>query len=115
MLNNPLPVFDFFKEGFNVSVPEILSSIIIFCAKRSDYDDKIKFIFNVFDADGGGTLDRKEASKLLTCTIYGLSKLAGLPSPNKMLVSEYVVDMFKYIDADGSGQVEYDELKDYVD
>ena len=115
MLNNPLPVFDFFKEGINVSVMEILSSIIIFGAKKADYDDKIKFIFNVFDADGGGTLDRKEASKLLTATIYGFSKLAGLPAPAKMLVAEYVASMFKYIDADGSGQVEYNELKDYVD
>ena len=72
-------------------------------------------MFNVFDSDLGGTLDRKETSKLLQCTIYGLTKLAGLPSPNKIRVTEYISDMFKYIDEDGSGQVEYNELKDFID
>ena len=88
--------------------------MVIFC-QNAEYDDRIQVIFNVFDADYGGSLDRKETSKLLQCTIYGLSKLAGLPYPNKIRVTEYISDMFRYIDEDGSGQVEYNELKAYID
>ena len=60
-------------------------------------------------------MDRKETSKLLQSTIYGLTKLAGLPQPAKVRVTEYISDLFKYIDEDGSGQVEYNELKDFID
>lgn len=30
-------------------------------------------------------------------------------------MTEYISDLFKHIDSDGSGQVEYQELKEYVD
>ena len=98
------------KEGHNISVLETIIALVIF-SQNAEYDDRIQIIFNVFDADFGGSLDRKETSKLLQCTIYGLSKLAGLPYPNKIRVTEYISDMFRFIDEDGSGQVEYNELK----
>lgn len=72
-------------------------------------------MFNVFDEDLGGTLDRKETSKLLQSSIYGLVKLAGLPLPSKIRVTEFITEIFKQIDEDGSGQVEYQEFKDYID
>ena len=69
----------------------------------------------MFDRDNGGSLDRKECQKLLNCTIYGLTKLAGLPSPQKSRVTTFISDVFHEIDADGSGVVDYQELKDYID
>lgn len=114
MINNPTPLFDFFREGHNVNVLEVFIALVIF-VKEAEYDDRVRFIFNVFDVDGGGTLDRKEVTKLLTATIYGLTKLAGIPSPSKLKVSDYITEVFYEIDEDASGFVEYEELKAYVD
>ena len=102
------------KEGHNINIFEVFIALVIFC-KNMDYDDRIHLVFNVFDLDGGGSLDRKETAKLLSATVFGLCKLAGLPSPTKLKVSEYISEMFKHIDADGSGVVEYQELKDFID
>ena len=35
--------------------------------------------------------------------------------PSKLKVAEYIEALFKEIDADGSGQIEYNELKGYTD
>ena len=32
-----------------------------------------------------------------------------------MQVTEYISDIFKVIDSDGSGQVDYSELKEFID
>lgn len=63
----------------------------------------MQLVFNVFDADRGGNLDRKETSKMIQSTIYGLTKLAGLPTPSKIRVTEFISELFKQIDEDGSG------------
>ena len=102
MINNPYPLYDFLKEGHKINVLESFIALVIFCFE-AEYDDRIRLIFNVFDTDGGGTLDRKEASKLISCTVYGMCKLAGLPMPNKQVISDYIQELFKYIDSDGSG------------
>lgn len=80
MINNPQPLFEFFREGHNVNVLEVFIALVIFC-EDGEYDDRIMLVFNVFDTDGGGSLDRKEVSKLLQATIYGLTKLAGIVVP----------------------------------
>ena len=64
MINNPQPLFEFLKEGHNISVLETFIALVIFC-QNAEYDDRIQLVFNVFDADLGGSLDRKETSKLL--------------------------------------------------
>ena len=114
MINNPLPLFEFFKEGHKVNVLEVFIALVIFC-HDAEYEDRVQLIFNVFDVDGGGSLDRREVSKLLQATIYGLTKLAGIPSPPKTKVADFIANMFSEIDEDGSGVVEYDELKSYID
>lgn len=78
MINNPKPLFEFMREGHNVNVPEVFIALIMFCQK-AEYDERIRLVFNLFDVDGGGSLDRKEMSKCLQSTIYGLIKLADLP------------------------------------
>ena len=102
MINNPQPLFEFLREGHNISVFETFIALVIFC-KKAEYDDRIQLIFNLFDTDMGGNLDRKETAKLLQASIYGLCKLAGLPAPSKLRVTDYISEMFKYIDEDGSG------------
>ena len=93
MINNPLPLFNFLKEGHNINFLETIISLVIF-TKNAEYDDRIQLIFSVFDDDGGGSLDRKEATKLVQSTIYGLAKLAGLTLPAKTVVQDYIHDLF---------------------
>ena len=64
MINNPIRLFEFLKEGHSINVLEVFIALVLFC-KNAEYDDRIQLIFNLFDLDGGGTLDRKEISKLL--------------------------------------------------
>ena len=89
MINNPAHLFEFLREGHSIILPEAFIALVFFC-QEGDYDDRIQVVFNVFDIDGGGELDRKECSKLMQASIYGLTKLAGLPSPQKARVSEYI-------------------------
>ena len=114
MINNPARLFEFFRTGHNANVLEVFIALIIFCPE-AEYDDRIQLVFNLFDIDGGGSLDRKETSKLLQSTINGLTKLADIPPPNKTTVGHYITEVFYEVDEDGSGVVEYDELKDFVD
>ena len=106
MINNPASLFEFFREGYNVNVLEVSIALVIFC-HDAEYDDRIQLVFNLFDLDGGGSLDRREISKLLQATIYGLTKLAGIPAPSKTKVTDYITEIFNEIDEDGSGVVEY--------
>ena len=89
MVNNPYPLFKHLKEGHKINVLEAFIALVFYCYD-AEYDDRIRLIFNVFDIDGGGTLDRKEASKLISCSIYGLCKLAGLPVPGQKVISAYI-------------------------
>lgn len=56
-------MFIFMKEGHKINVLETFIALVFYCYD-AEYDDRIRLIFNVFDVDGGGTLDRKEAAKL---------------------------------------------------
>ena len=93
VINNPQQLYDFMREGHNVNIQEVFIALVFFCY-RAHYDDRIMLVFNVFDFDCGGTLDRKEASKLVQATIFGLSKLAGLPTPLKSRVTEYIQNTY---------------------
>ena len=114
MINNPQRLFEFLKDGLKVNFYEAFIAMVFF-TWRADYDVRIELVFSVFDDDGSKSLDRKETAKLLTSSIFGLAKITGLPVPSKMRVAEYIGELYKYIDADGSGLIEYDELKDFID
>ena len=54
-------------------------------------------------------------SKLIQSTIYGMMKICQLPIPPKPKVERFIKHMFSVIDEDGSGIVDFDELKHFVD
>ena len=80
-----------------------------------DYDDRITLVFNMFDTSRDGQLDRKETSKMIQCTIYGMIKICQLPIPSKKKVISFIDHMFSVIDDDSSGVVDFEELKYFVD
>lgn len=42
--------------------------------------------------------------------IYGLCKLLNLKSPEKALITDYSYGVFKIVDGDGSGEINFDEF-----
>ena len=68
LINSPRPLFDFLRDGHNVNFYEVFIALVFF-TKSADYDQRIQLVFNVFDVDGSGSLDRKELTKLLTASI----------------------------------------------
>ena len=60
-----------------INIYEVFITSAIFSAD-TEYDEKLLCIFKAFDIDGGGTLDRRELTKFILCTINGLCKLLDL-------------------------------------
>ena len=48
VINNPIPLYDFMREGHNVNIHEVFIALVFFCYK-AHYNDRIKLVFNVFD------------------------------------------------------------------
>ena len=114
MINNPRPLFEFFRDGHIVNIYEVFIALCLF-VRDAEYDDRIQLVFNLFDASGDNQLDRKEMSKLIQSTIYGMIKICQLPIPPKPKVTEFIAYMFNVIDEDSSGIVDFNELKCFVD
>lgn len=114
MLNNTTHFFNFFREGNTCNFYEIIISLIFFVLGM-DYDERIQLIFSLFDVDASGELDKKEMSKLLNLSVYGLAKLAGLPLPPKTCVTDFINFVYLTVDEDKSGVIEYGEFKQYID
>lgn len=64
-----------------------------------DEEKRLRDMFTDFDEDGNGTLDRDEILKGLT-SIYGYEKA----------ISE-TERIFKFVDTDNSGQINFQEFK----
>ena len=77
LLNNTEPLFKTLAERNEVNIYEVLISLVVF-ESHSDFDEKILTVFKAFDVDGGGTLDKKETSKFLKCSVNGLCKVVGM-------------------------------------
>ena len=73
-LNNCQPLFKALSENGAANIYEVFITSAIF-SKNVEYEDKLLCIFKAFDIDGGGTLDRRELSKFIMCTINGICKI----------------------------------------
>ena len=76
-LNNCKPLFEALSENKMINIYEVFITSAIF-STDTEYDEKLLCIFKAFDIDGGGTLDRRELTKFILCTINGLCKLLDL-------------------------------------
>ena len=60
ILNNSQPLFLMLKDpSMQVIFYEAYIVLVLFC-KNAEYDDRLRLIFDSFDLDQGGWLDRKE-------------------------------------------------------
>ena len=67
--------------------------------------EKLSWIFNVFDKDGGGIIDHKEMRDV----VLGLFTMAGIRI-NEDILADRLKEMLEAIDMDGDGEIEKEEF-----
>ena len=68
-------------------------------------EDKLGWMFDAFDADGGGTVDRDE----ITDIVVGLFRLGGIEEDEDLLAA-CVFDVIEAVDQEGDGDISKDEF-----
>ncbi|CAO3608359.1 unnamed protein product [Mucor fragilis] len=81
----------------NIDFEEFLNLVKDLKSGGKDTDD-LREAFKVFDADGNGVIDRSELRKVMS-------------SLNENLTEEELDAMIKEADANGDGQISFDEFK----
>jgi Ca2+-binding EF-hand superfamily protein len=99
------------KEG-NVNIYEAFVSMTVF--SDGDFDLKLLGLFKSFDVDNGGSIDRQELLTFLFSAIFGLCKLLDLKPPTQDQILEYSYSVFKEIDGDNSGEIDFDEFSSWI-
>ena len=68
-------------------------------------EDKLGWMFDAFDADDGGTVDRDE----ITDIVVGLFRLGGIEEDEDLLAA-CVFDVIEAVDQEGDGDISKDEF-----
>lgn len=85
-------------SNLTLDFPEFFVGIWNYCTMNHEF--LVKFAFDLFDHDGGGTIDKHEIHQMI-CMVFGKRK------PNKQ-----VNDLLKKMDKDNSGEVSLLEWRD---
>ena len=86
---------------------------MLFC-KHAEYEERVELIYNLFDLDGGGEIDRRELSIFISAALYGLCKTVGIPPPSKLVISKFISDQFAIVDADSNGTIDFEEFESWI-
>ncbi|XP_053560728.1 guanylyl cyclase-activating protein 3 [Bombina bombina] len=92
--------FDMNKDGF-IDFLEFIAAINL--VLRGKIDQKLKWYFKLYDADGNGSIDRKELLSIITA-VQAINGHQGL-SPE-----EFTALLFQKIDINGDGELTLDEF-----
>ena len=68
-------------------------------------EDKLGWMFDAFDADGGGTVDADEINDI----VVGLFRLGGIEEDQDLLAA-CVFDVLEAVDQEGDGDISKDEF-----
>ena len=68
-------------------------------------EDKLGWMFDAFDDDGGGTVDGDE----ITNIVVGLFRLGGIEEDQDLLAA-CVFDVLEAVDSEGDGEISKDEF-----
>lgn len=72
-------MFQALCDGSNqINFYEAFIVCVLFC-KHAEYEERVRLVFNSFDIDGGGALDRRELNQFINASIFGLCKAVGIP------------------------------------
>jgi Ca2+-binding EF-hand superfamily protein len=105
-------VFSKLENCGYVDIYEAFVALTVF--SFGDFDVKLLGLFRSFDTDNGGTIDKQEFLKFLQAAIQGLCKLLKLPIPTQGSILNYINIVYKEIDVDMSGEIDFEELKQWM-
>lgn len=71
-------LFDSWEVG-KVDVTEVFAVIIVYC--NATMEEKVPFLFDLFDFDHSKMISQDELVLLMLCTTRGLCKVVGKPRP----------------------------------
>jgi Ca2+-binding EF-hand superfamily protein len=95
--------FDDDRDG-RVSIAEFLSAISIM--SHGSLQQKLRFVFNMYDADGNGTLDKDELLQIFRVTTSLKGEYVPVPQLRRM-----VEETLKEIDLNGDGKLDFPEFE----
>ena len=112
ILNDSDIFFDKLVQNNKADFYEALASMTMF--SKGEFNTKIKSLYQIYDTDGSGEIDREELKVFLSSGILGLWKILGIPVPYETEIQNFAYDCFKQMDEDGSGDIEYDEFETWI-
>lgn len=78
--------------------------------------DKLKFCFQVYDADGNDSIEREELHKMFTSMLQaGMTDEQPMSDELKELIDDFVNSIYDSIDCDRSGSLEFEEVMQAID
>ncbi len=95
--------FDDDRDG-RVSIAEFLAAIAIM--SHGTLQQKLRFVFNMYDADGNGTLDKEELLQIFRVSTSLKGEYVPLPQLRRM-----VEDTLREIDLNGDGKLDFPEFE----
>ena len=115
-INDTKKAFDKLKDGTDdkAKVNMYEAFVAMTCFSDGHFDLKLIGLFKSFDIDDGGTIDRNELQTFLFSAIKGLCKLLDLTVPGDDRILKYTYQVFKEIDDDGSGKIEFSEFAHWI-
>lgn len=93
----------------SINAVEVVLILALFC--RGAEADQLRFCFNIFDLDGGGSIDQEEMTNFMRTLMMAAYKVRLIPE--RIPDAEFPTaaeNMFHIADADGGGDVDADEF-----
>ena len=95
-----------------IDIYECLAAIVMFSGE--EFEEKLRFIFFLFDFNGSQSIEEKELILSFQSTIRGLCKLVNLPVASLEDIEEIAKKLFTTIDYDKSKSIEFEEFKSWI-
>jgi len=95
-----------------IDIYECIAAIVMFSGE--ELEEKLRFIFFLFDFNGSQAIEEKELILSFQSTIRGLCKLVNMPVPSLDEIEELAKKMFNSIDYDKNKSIDFEEFKAWL-
>ena len=112
ILNDTEVYFNKLVQDDKADFFEALAAMTMF--SKGEFNTKINSLYQIYDADGSGEIDRDELKTFLRSGILGLCKLLCIPIPYENEIQTFAYSCFRQMDADGGGSIDYDEFEYWI-
>jgi predicted ferric reductase/Ca2+-binding EF-hand superfamily protein len=97
------------KKNYMLEVEKFLMGLISSSLREISFDDKVEFIFSMYDLNKNGTVDKSEVEALLSN--FNENNALQFDRPTLKAIVEILFDK---IDADNSGVITKEEFKEFL-